>query len=109
MRRAVEDADEHEKDQLALAAMDRFLRVSMEGVGRTVLPPTLASLLEAEASGRRFRLQLVNQLSHRTLRPTRDQASSTNASRPDAVIGEANGKRHRLSEKRPRQLAIYQH
>lgn len=49
MRRAVEDADEHEKDQLALAAMDRFLRVSMEGVGRTVLPPTLASLLEAEA------------------------------------------------------------
>ncbi|WP_076442881.1 hypothetical protein [Bosea sp. TND4EK4] len=51
MRRPVEDADEHEKDQLALAAMDRFLRVSMEDVGRTVLPPTLASLLEAEASG----------------------------------------------------------
>lgn len=51
LHRAIENAAEGEKDLLALAAMDRFLRLSMEDGGRTVLPPALVSLLEAEASG----------------------------------------------------------
>lgn len=51
LRLAIEAADEKDRDQLALAAMDRFVRLSMEDVGRTILPPALASLLEAEATG----------------------------------------------------------
>lgn len=51
VKNALQAANDAEQDVLALAAMDRYFRLSMEGVGRTSLPPPLASMLEAEAAG----------------------------------------------------------
>lgn len=50
IRRAIDAVEEHHKDELALAAMDRFVRLSVDSAGRTVLPGSLASHLDAEAS-----------------------------------------------------------
>lgn len=48
---AIETADEADKDQLALAAMDRYLRLSVDQAGRTTLPGPLASFLSAHIIG----------------------------------------------------------
>lgn len=50
VKQAIDVADEQDKDELALAAMDRFVRLSVDAAGRTVLPGPLASHLDAEAS-----------------------------------------------------------
>ena len=52
VRALVDAADEAERDGIALAAMDRYLRLSLDGAGRTILPAALASHLDAEIEGR---------------------------------------------------------
>ncbi|WP_095203799.1 hypothetical protein [Mesorhizobium carmichaelinearum] len=47
----IDMAEERDKDELALAAMDRFFRMSIDAAGRTILPSPLASYLDAETAG----------------------------------------------------------
>lgn len=48
VRDMIDAAEESEKDEIALAAMDRYLRLSLDEAGRTILPACLASHLDAE-------------------------------------------------------------
>lgn len=50
VRRAIDTSDAAERGELALAAMDRYLRLTADGAGRTLLPGALVSHLDAEAS-----------------------------------------------------------
>ncbi|MBS1181950.1 MAG: hypothetical protein H6Q99_1830 [Proteobacteria bacterium] len=51
VRSAIETAEETDKDQLTLAAMDRYLRLSVDQAGRSSLPGPLASFLDAHIVG----------------------------------------------------------
>ncbi|MCP4564145.1 MAG: hypothetical protein GY873_37515 [Bosea sp.] len=52
IRTLIDAADEVDKHDVALAAMDRYLRLSVDVAGRTILPAVLASHLDAETEGR---------------------------------------------------------
>ena len=52
VRAVIDAAEGAERDDLALAAMDRFLRLSLDETGRTTLPAPLASLLDTEIDQR---------------------------------------------------------
>lgn len=45
--RMLQAAEESERGELALAAMDRFVRLTMDGTGRAVLPGSLVAHLDA--------------------------------------------------------------
>lgn len=51
VRSAIETAEDADKDQLTLAAMDRYLRLSVDQAGRSTLPGPLASFLGAHVVG----------------------------------------------------------
>lgn len=48
LRVVIEKAGTSERDELTLAAMDRFSRLSLDAAGRTILPAPLASHLDTE-------------------------------------------------------------
>lgn len=48
LRSVIEEAEDSERDDLTLAAMDRFSRLSLDATGRTILPAPLASHLDTE-------------------------------------------------------------
>lgn len=48
LRAVIEKADRSERDELTLAAMDRFSRLSLDAAGRTILPAPLASHLDTQ-------------------------------------------------------------
>lgn len=52
VRAAIDAAEAPERDDLALAAMDRFVRLSLDDAGRTTLPAPLASHLDTEVDQR---------------------------------------------------------
>jgi DNA-binding transcriptional regulator/RsmH inhibitor MraZ len=47
VKRLLQDAEESERGELALAAMDRYVRLTMDGTGRAVLPGSLVAHLDA--------------------------------------------------------------
>ena len=50
LKLTIDAADEREKDELALAGMDRVIRLSVDAAGRTSLPGPLAFHVDAEIS-----------------------------------------------------------
>lgn len=50
VRMALAEADVSRRGEIAVAAMDRYMKLSVDGAGRTTLPPPLVFQLEAETS-----------------------------------------------------------
>lgn len=50
VRFALAGADAARRGELAVAAMDRYMKLSSDGAGRATLPPPLVSLLDAETT-----------------------------------------------------------
>ena len=77
IRVALAEADADRRGEVAVAAMDRFMKLSSDGAGRATLPPPLVSLLDAETTScvrlvmRDSRLWLWSERRWQSDRPTR--------------------------------------
>ncbi len=77
VRVTLAEADASRRGELAVASMDRYLKLSLDGAGRTTLPPPLVSQLDAEISScvrlvlRDSRLWLWSERRWQSTRPAR--------------------------------------
>jgi DNA-binding transcriptional regulator/RsmH inhibitor MraZ len=77
VRSALAEADASRRGEIAVAAMDRYMKLSVDGAGRMTLPPPLVSQLDAEISScvrlvlRDSRLWLWSERRWQSARPER--------------------------------------